>query len=97
MTDVTIIPDKWKIKVDKFNYQLIQYDKGGKPMVGKRKGELSSAGWKPLDSYHPTMGQAIRRIINLEASDLHEATLEGYLEMQLGMSYNITKLLKEVV
>lgn len=96
MTDVTLIPNKWLVRVDNMNHQLVKYDAGGRVIVnGKFKGQLTQAGWKPIESYHPSMQQAIRRVITLEAGSAYDATLEGYLELQLSTAHKITNMIKE--
>ena len=98
MTDVTIIPNKWIVRIDSLNHQLVKYTEGGKLITkGDNKGQLTEAGWKALGIFHPNMEQSIRKIISLEMEDTHEATLKGYLAMQEDTTYNITKMIKEAV
>ena len=97
MTEVTIIPNKWRVKVDSLNHQLVKYSAGGKLVKVAGKEHITEPKWSALDSFHPNMEQAIKKIISLEMEEADVATLEEYLALQVKTAHKITEMIKEVV
>jgi hypothetical protein len=66
-----IVNDDWKIKVDEYNYQLVRFRKGGEEIKqGKYKGNTTKERWEELQSFHPNLQQALKRIIELDTNDM---------------------------
>jgi hypothetical protein len=95
------INEKWRIKVDEYNYQLMEYRKGGTVEKGKFKGNVTEDRYVGLESYHPNLQQALCRIIELQGHDvlteqgllLHDyvSALNDHKKEILSINFKITK------
>lgn len=69
------INDNWKIDIsDKHNYRLVQYIPPRPKQIINHK--LCGGGdyWKPLESFHKNLKQALNKIIEIEMLEQHGDT-----------------------
>lgn len=56
------------VRHDKLNWRLQEWREGGRPVPGK-PGQVSEGRWAGLDSYHSSVRQAVRALLDHAAGD----------------------------
>jgi len=80
MSKTIDVNDKWKLKVDDYNYQLIRFrpaQEGTIEFMGKEV-EVKDK-WQPLHAYFPSLEIALESIIARELAEGEDCSIEEYL------------------
>ncbi len=84
---ITLIENKYRIRVDEYNHTLERYQTPKLIEIGKNKGEMSQEKWVTM-SYHPNVEQCCRRAAKNELLDTEEhITLSEYAGL-IEQTYN---------
>lgn len=60
------INNKYRIKKIPFNYQIQEFDFGGREITtGPFKGQITQPKWRPLESYHSSLAKAVGAVYKL--------------------------------
>ena len=80
MSKIIDVNERWKIKVDEHNYQLIRFRPGQEGTIEFMGKEVEVKDkWQPLHAYFPSLENAFTSIMDRELREGEDCSIEEYL------------------